>query len=38
MNETDIYTATLATIDYMREKGLGNKVYIVGEEGLKKVS
>lgn len=36
MNETDIYTATLATIDYMREKGLGNKVYIVGEEGLKK--
>ncbi len=36
VNEADIYTATLATIDYMREKGLGNKVYIVGEEGLKK--
>ncbi|MFW7368692.1 TIGR01457 family HAD-type hydrolase [Vagococcus fluvialis] len=36
VNETDIYTATLTTIDYMREKGLGNKVYIVGEEGLKK--
>lgn len=36
VNEADIYTATLATIDYMKEKGLGNKVYVVGEEGLKK--
>ncbi|MEW4354060.1 TIGR01457 family HAD-type hydrolase [Streptococcus pneumoniae] len=30
-----IYTATLATIDYMAEKNLGNTVYVIGEEGLK---
>lgn len=36
VNESDIYTATLATIDYMKDKNLGNKVYVVGEEGLRK--
>ncbi|KXT73360.1 putative NagD-like phosphatase [Streptococcus sp. DD10] len=30
-----IYTATLATIDYMKEKDLGHTVYIIGESGLK---
>lgn len=30
-----IYTATLATIDYMNELGLGKKVYVIGESGLK---
>lgn len=30
-----IYTATLATIDYMNEKNLGKTVYIIGEAGLK---
>lgn len=30
-----VYTATLATVDYMKEKALGNKVYVIGEEGLK---
>lgn len=30
-----IYTATLATVDYMKDLGIGNKVYIIGEEGLK---
>ncbi|GGE38187.1 haloacid dehalogenase [Streptococcus himalayensis] len=30
-----IYTASLATIDYMKEKNLGNTVYVIGEEGLK---
>lgn len=30
-----IYTATLATIDYMKEKDLGNQVYVIGESGLK---
>ncbi|AQP54472.1 HAD family hydrolase [Vagococcus penaei] len=29
-----IYTASLATVDYMHEQGLGNKVYIIGETGL----
>lgn len=29
-----IYTASLATIDYMREEGKGNKVYVIGESGL----
>lgn len=29
-----IYTATLATIDYMATKGLGKKVYVIGEAGL----
>ena len=30
-----IYTATLATIDYMEEKNLGKKVYVIGDVGLK---
>ncbi|SJZ80197.1 HAD-superfamily subfamily IIA hydrolase, TIGR01457 [Pilibacter termitis] len=30
-----IYTATLATIDYMKELNRGNSVYIIGEYGLK---
>ena len=30
-----IYTATLATIDYMQEKNLGNKAYVIGDVGLK---
>lgn len=29
-----IYTATLATIDYMATQGLGKKVYVIGEAGL----
>lgn len=30
-----IYTASLATVDYMNDKGLGKRVYVIGEEGLK---
>lgn len=30
-----IYTATLATIDYMNEQNLGKTAYVIGEEGLK---
>lgn len=30
-----IYTASLATVDYMLEKNLGNRVYVIGEDGLK---
>ncbi|SUN80339.1 putative hydrolase [Streptococcus milleri] len=30
-----IYTATLATIDYLNDKNLGKKVYVIGEAGLK---
>lgn len=30
-----IYTATLATIDYMNELSLGKSVYVIGETGLK---
>ena len=30
-----IYTATLATIDYMNDLGLEKRVYVIGEEGLK---
>ncbi|PMR66031.1 TIGR01457 family HAD-type hydrolase [Streptococcus intermedius] len=30
-----IYTATLATIDYMQEKNLGKKAYVIGDVGLK---
>lgn len=30
-----VYTATLATVDYMKDANLGNTVYIIGEEGLK---
>lgn len=29
-----VYTATLATIDFMKADGKGNKVYIIGEPGL----
>lgn len=29
-----IYTATLATIDYMKDQNLGKKVYVIGESGL----
>lgn len=30
-----IYTASLATIDYLNEKNLGKKVYVIGDTGLK---
>ena len=30
-----VYTATLATIDYMNEKNLGKTAYVIGEAGLK---
>ena len=30
-----IYTATLATIDYLNDKNLGKKVYVIGDVGLK---
>lgn len=30
-----IYTATLATIDYLNDKNLGKKVYVIGDIGLK---
>lgn len=30
-----VYTATLATIDFMKDAGKGNKVYIIGEPGLR---
>lgn len=33
--EETVYTATLATVDYMREKELGKRVYVIGEAGLK---
>lgn len=33
--EQSVYTATLATVDYMKDMNLGNKVYIIGESGLK---
>lgn len=29
-----VYTASLATIDYMKEQNKGNKVYVIGESGL----
>ncbi|MBL1227019.1 TIGR01457 family HAD-type hydrolase [Enterococcus sp. BWR-S5] len=29
-----IYTASLATIDFMREENKGNRVYVIGESGL----
>lgn len=32
--EKSIYTASLATIDYMKEASRGNKVYVIGESGL----
>lgn len=30
-----IYTATLATVDYLNDKNLGKKVYVIGDVGLK---
>ena len=30
-----VYTATLATIDYMNDLGLEKTVYVIGEAGLK---
>lgn len=35
VTSNEIYTATLATADYMLEKKLGKKVYVIGESGLK---
>lgn len=35
VTEDLIYTATEATVDYMREQNLGKKVYVIGEAGLK---
>ena len=35
VKESNVYTATLATVDYMKELNLGNKVYIIGESGLR---
>lgn len=29
-----IYTASLATIDFMKDENRGNKVYVIGEQGL----
>ncbi|MGX7244226.1 TIGR01457 family HAD-type hydrolase [Enterococcus quebecensis] len=29
-----VYTASLATIDYMKEQGKGNRVFVIGESGL----
>jgi len=34
VNESNVYTASLATIDYMKEDGKGKKVYVIGESGL----
>lgn len=30
-----VYTATLATVDYMKDLNMGRTVYVIGEEGLK---
>lgn len=29
-----VYTASLATIDYLKEQGRGNRVFVIGESGL----
>ncbi|MBP2099575.1 TIGR01457 family HAD-type hydrolase [Enterococcus rivorum] len=34
VSKETIYTASLATIDYMKESGKGKKVYVIGESGL----
>lgn len=34
VSEETIYTASLATIDFMKTDGKGNKVYVIGESGL----
>lgn len=31
-----IYTATMATVDYMNDMNRGKTAYVIGEEGLKK--
>lgn len=35
VSEKQVYTATLATIDFMKATNKGNRVYIIGESGLK---
>lgn len=35
VSEEHVYTATLATVDYMKKLNKGNRVYIIGEGGLK---
>lgn len=35
VSEETIYTATLGTIDYLKEDNQGKKVYVIGEAGLK---
>lgn len=32
-----IYTATMATVDYMNDMNRGKTAYVIGEEGLKKL-
>ncbi|MEI5992805.1 TIGR01457 family HAD-type hydrolase [Candidatus Enterococcus mansonii] len=34
VSDETVYTASLATIDYMKEIGKGNRVYVIGESGL----
>ncbi|MBM7710094.1 TIGR01457 family HAD-type hydrolase [Enterococcus lemanii] len=34
VTKNEVYTATLATIDYMKEMGKGTKFFAIGEEGL----
>lgn len=34
VNEAQVYTASLATIDFMKDDNMGNKVYVIGEAGL----
>jgi 4-nitrophenyl phosphatase len=34
VNEAQVYTASLATIDFMKDDNKGNKVYVIGEAGL----
>lgn len=35
VSKEHVYTATLATVDYMKKLNKGNSVYIIGESGLK---
>lgn len=34
VNEAQVYTASLATIDFMKDDNKGKKVYVIGEAGL----
>lgn len=34
VNEAQVYTASLATINFMKDDNKGNKVYVIGEAGL----